>query len=76
MNIREFYVNKYPTDELGPKLNPDATLRGLFICLIDGMDMYEYIGVGDSIVRERLFEKIAEEWNISYDFVYGLWCNN
>jgi hypothetical protein len=40
------------------------------------MDMYEYIGVGDSIVRERLFEKIAEEWNISYDFVYGLWCNN
>jgi hypothetical protein len=76
MNIREYYVNKYPTDELGVELNPDATLRGLFICLIDGVDIYEYIGVADSIVRERLFETIAEEWDISYDFVYQLWTNN
>ncbi|MEY4334486.1 MAG: hypothetical protein RLZZ196_3230 [Bacteroidota bacterium] len=76
MNIREFYVKNYPTDELGSELNGDATLRGLFICLIDGVDVYEYIGVGDSIVRERLFEKIAEEWNISYDSVYQLWINN
>lgn len=76
MNIREYYVNKYPTDELGPQLNGDATLRGLFICLIDGVDLYNYIGVSDSIIRERLFEKIAEEWNISYDCVYEIWINN
>ena len=76
MNIREYYVNKYPTDELGVELNPDATLRGLFICLIDGVDIYEYIGVSDSTVRERLFETIAEEWNISYDSVYDIWINN
>jgi hypothetical protein len=76
MNIKEFYCEAFPTDELGPQLDGDATLRGLFICLIDGVDVYKYIGVADSIVRERLFEKIAEEWDISYEFVYQLWTNN
>jgi hypothetical protein len=76
MNIKNYYCESFPTDELGLELDKDATLRGLFICLIDGQDVYEYIGVSDSIVRERLFEKIAEEWDISYDFVYQLWTNN
>lgn len=73
MNIREFYVKTYPTDELGLELNPSATLVGMFAGLIEGKDIYEYIGVSDSLIRERLFAKIAEEWNISYDLVYKFW---
>lgn len=73
MNIREFYIKAYPTDELGLELNPSATLVGMFAGLIEGKDIYEYIGVSDSLIRERLFEKIAEEWNVSYDLVYKLW---
>ena len=73
MNIREFYIKAYPTDELGLELNPSATLVGMFAKLIEGKDIYEYIGVSDSLIRERLFEKIAEEWNVSYDLVYKLW---
>jgi hypothetical protein len=76
MNIRTFYLATYPTDELGVELNPEATFIGLFVKLIEGADVYEYIGVTDSIVRERLFERIAYLWDISYDFVYQLWCNN
>jgi hypothetical protein len=73
MNIREFYLATYPTDELGVELNETPTFAGLLNKLITNADIYHYIGVGDSIVRERLFEKLAEELEVSYDYVYNLW---
>jgi hypothetical protein len=29
--------------------------------------------VADSVIRERLFERLAEELEVSYDYVYNLW---
>lgn len=75
MNIREFYLNNYPTDELGFEINPNATFTGLVTELFGGHDVYEYIGVGDSLVRERLFEELAGQLNRPYEFVYNLWLN-
>ena len=76
MTIREYYLSKYPTDELGVELNETPTFAGLLNQLIVGGDVYRYIGVADSIVRERLFERLAEELNVKYDYVYDLWINN
>jgi hypothetical protein len=76
MNIREYYIKNYPTDELGLELNETPTFAGLLNQLIIGADMYRYIGVSDSIVRERLFERLAEELEVGYDYVYELWLNN
>jgi hypothetical protein len=76
MNIREFYVKNYPTDELGLELNETPTFAGLLNQLIVGGDVYKYIGVGDSLIRERLFERLAEELEVKYDYVYELWLNN
>ena len=73
MLIREFYLETYPTDELGLQLNETPTFPGLLNQLIVGGDIYRYIGVSDSVVRERLFEKLAESINVSYDYVYNLW---
>jgi len=73
MTIKEFYLNAYPTDELGIELNETPTFAGLLNQLIVGGDVYRYIGVGDSIIRERLFERLAEELKVSYDYVYDLW---
>ena len=73
MTIREYYLTKYPTDELGVELNQTPTFAGLLNQLIVGGDVYRYIGVSDSIVRERLFEGLAEELNVKYDYVYDLW---
>jgi hypothetical protein len=73
MTIREFYLETYPTDDLGLELNPTPTFAGLLNQLIVGGDVYRYIGVGDSIIRERLFERLAEELNVKYDYVYNLW---
>jgi hypothetical protein len=76
MTIREFYVKNYPSDELGVELNETPTFAGLLNQLIVGGDVYRYIGVADSIVRERLFERLAEELNVKYEYVYNLWLNN
>jgi hypothetical protein len=76
MNIREFYVKNYPTDDLGIGINPKATFAGLLNQLIVGGDVYEYIYVYDSIIRERLFEQLAKELEVGYEYVYKLWLNN
>jgi len=76
MLIREFYLENYPTDELGIELKDDTNFTGLLNELFTDNDIYGYIGVGDSIIRERLFEKLSEILNCSYDYVYNLWLNN
>ena len=73
MTIREFYVKNYPTDDLGAGINPTATFPGLLNQLIVSGDVYAYLYVSDSIVRERLFERLAEELEVSYEYVYNLW---
>ena len=73
MTIREFYVKNYPTDDMGKGINPNATFDGLWNVLKAYGDVYEYLYVYDSIIRERLFERLAEELNVKYDYVYNLW---
>ena len=73
MTIRGFYMTHFPSDELGAELKETSTFTGLLNQLFTGGDVYEYIGVGDSIIRERLFERLAEELETSYDYVYNLW---
>jgi hypothetical protein len=72
-NIKEYYTTTFPTDELGADLNETATFQGLFVVLFIKDDVYEYIGVADSLVRERLFERLAEMWGLPYDDVYNQW---
>jgi|TARA_B110000908_G_C10043010_1_gene352728 hypothetical protein len=76
MKIKQFYLSNYPTDELGVELNDKANFTGLLNELFTGNDIYGYIGVGDSIIRERLFSKLSEILNCSYDYVYNLWLSN
>jgi hypothetical protein len=73
MNIREYYVEAFPTDELGDEINPSATFEVLVDVLNNYGDVYQYIGVRDSIIRERYFEKLSELTNTEYDVIYDLW---
>ena len=72
-NIREYYMENYPTDELGVEINPEATFTGLYTVLRISGEVYEYIGVGDSLIRERCFERLAEITGVSYDEIYSKW---
>jgi len=67
MNIREFYVKNYPTDDMGKGINPNATFDGLWNVLKTYGDVYEYLYVYDSIIRERLFEKLSIVKNYEYE---------
>ena len=79
MNIKEYYMNEYPTDELGVELNEKANFVGLLNVLHtqsakdDGDYLYEYIGVVDSLVRERLMMRLADILEKPYEYVYQIW---
>ena len=77
MTIKEFYLNEYPTDELGVEINKDATFVGLLWMLqTKPRDVYDFLGVFDSIVRERVFEELANQLRLSYTTIYEMWLNN
>jgi hypothetical protein len=73
MNVREFYVKNYPSDDMGDGINPQATFDGLVHALSNCQDVYEYLYVYDSIIRERLFEKLSEILNCEYEVIYQRW---
>ena len=75
MLIKDFYLNEYPTDELGEELNGGATFGGLWKAIRGGI-LYEYLGVYDSIVRERIFKKFSEITGHDYEYIYEEWLNN
>lgn len=77
MTVKEFYLKNYPSDELGNEINKDATFVGLLWMLqTKPRDVYDFLGVFDSIVRERVFEELANQLRLSYTTIYELWLNN
>ena len=72
-SIKYWYLFNYPEDDMGEDINPNATFTGLITQIFGGFDIYEYIGVYDSLVRERLFQELANQLNKPYEFVYQLW---
>jgi hypothetical protein len=70
-SIKDWYTVEYDTDELGPKIQ--GTFRGVIQTLLDGGDVYNYIHVDDSIVRERVLEKLSDILDVGYGDLYQLW---
>lgn len=74
-NIKEWYISEFPTDECGKYIDDDATFTGLWKTLCEGKDVYDYIGEGDSIIRERCFSELCDIVGESYDVIYDMWMN-
>lgn len=73
INIQSWYLKEFSTDELGREINPKATFKGLFINV---QQVYDYLKVYDSLVRERVFSELAKRMNVDYSVVYNKWLNN
>tara|TARA_R110000803_G_C11833755_1_gene303660 strand:- start:339 stop:581 length:243 start_codon:yes stop_codon:yes gene_type:complete len=73
MNIKQYYMKQFPEDSIGEEIREDITFLGLRNILYGDYDVYDYIGVGDSLVRERLFEQLSKDIGQDYGFVYDLW---
>lgn len=73
-NIKQWYEQAYSTDDWGiSNLNPGITFQDLYICLLQKADVYAFLGAGDSLVRERVFEKLAELMDVDYSVIYNQW---
>lgn len=75
-DIKEWYQATYPDDDLGERIYPGISWSDLWDHLLKGDDVYDAIGVGDSIVRERLFEELADSMGVHYDVVYYAWLDD
>lgn len=74
-NVKQWYKKNYPTDELGDEINKDITFRNV-LASVEGRgdkDVYELLDVGDSVVRERVFEGLAERSGMDYGQIYDKW---
>jgi len=73
MNIKKWYIKNYPSDELGKDINPKVTFKELKENL---HNVYEYLNVYDSLVRERIFTELSKRMNVDYDIIYNKWLNS
>jgi len=73
VKIKDFYTETYPTDDLGEQLNDDVTFKDLWNGLHGNKNVYDIMGVGDSVIRERLFEELSEITGVDYKYIYDLW---
>ena len=75
MEIRNYYIEKFPHDELGVEINENATWVGLLKTLNTGGQVYDYLGVGDSLIRENCFAQLANLISVDYNEIYYKWLN-
>lgn len=71
--IKEWYLKEYPNDQLGNEINEKITFLDVFETLDSYGDVYELIGIGDSVIRERTFLKLAEIMQVEYNYIYEQW---
>lgn len=70
--IKDWYLVQFSSDELGTELRRWITFRNVLELLLkrEWERIYDMIWVDDSVVRERIFEKLSEILDIDYDIIY------
>lgn len=73
--LKEWYAKNFPSDDAADTINEGKTFYDLFKCLDRHGEIYsECMGDSvDSVIRERLFTKLAEIMNVTYDYIYNQW---
>lgn len=75
-NVRE-YMLRYADDSLWEECNPTLKFKDVLLKCFDRQDVYDLIGVGDSILRETLFDTLSSLLLCcDYDEVYKRWLND
>jgi hypothetical protein len=69
-NIRTWYKSEFSTDELADEIHPEATFKQLETNI---PNVYDYLDVYDSLIRERVFTELAVRMNVDYEVIYKMW---
>lgn len=72
LEVRNWYMETFPTDELGNEIWEHITFNEIFSILHRRDTIYRLLA-GDSVIRERVFAKLADVMNVSYDDIYNKW---
>lgn len=73
--VKDNYVQDFPTDDLGKEINENLNYLQVFNGLLSGDDIYEMMGVEDSLIRERVLRMLAYLMEMDYQIIYYLWLN-
>jgi hypothetical protein len=76
LKIKNWYIKNYPTDDLGEEIDSTITFWELWTYISQGYDVYAVLGVTDSLVRERVFEKLSQILDVDYDVIYNEWLSS
>jgi antirestriction protein len=71
--MRTWYMKTFPKDDRGQYMDLYNTFEDLWNALQNKQNVYNVIGEGDSIIRERLFDKLSQIKGVKYMDVYNLW---
>jgi hypothetical protein len=71
MNIKKWYLETFPDDDMGENINDDADFTEMDYYEV--RHIYDYLGDIDTVIRERVFEKLASLLNMEYKEVYDIW---
>ena len=73
--VVDWYKEAFPTDtDMFEDIEEaGSTFADVWNALDNGEDVYAVIGADDSIVRERVFEHLAELTGKDYDVIYDMW---
>ena len=70
--VHDWYTATFPEDNLGYELPFSLTFQDVVDAIPQGK-VYEVLGVDDSIVRERVFEELADMLGVGYGVIYDAW---
>lgn len=73
LKIKNWYIKNYPTDDLGKEIDDNLSFWSLYTLMSQRYNVYSVLEVSDSIVRERVFEKLSEILGVEYDYIYKIW---
>ena len=73
MKVKNWYIKSYPTDDMGRGINPKITFIEVLGVLERGEDIYDALFVYDSVIRERVFQRVSELMGVPYDVIYDKW---
>ena len=71
-HVQEWYCEQFESDPLGVEITDALSWYDLLEQMREGRDIYGIIGVGDSIIRERVMAHLAKLLNVPYEVVYRL----
>lgn len=71
--IKTWHSLKYPDDELAKEMDGEITFEDLWDGMNAGEDVYEMLGVYDSLIREHVFSELAKRMNTKYETIYNKW---